>query len=124
MLDDYHLLYCKMTTTKQRKMLFASLDSDLELLSLFFKSPSYKAENEYRIVITQIKEEKRASKFREVNGAFVPYLNCSFDKSTIRGVNVSPATKQEFVLQGLKEYMVHLEYLNLNISSSKIPMRF
>ena len=101
--------------------------SFVSLAALFFKHPSFESEQEYRIVNTKktnklMKNEILAS--RICNGMFIPYLSCKFDKEIISEVGISPTQKQEIAVIGIQKLLEQLNYKDVNIFKSKIPLRY
>lgn len=99
----------------------------VSLAALFFKHPSFESEQEYRIVNTKktkilMKNENLAS--RICNGMFIPYLSCQFDKEIISEVGISPTQKQEIAVIGLQKLLEQLDYKDIDIFRSKIPLRY
>ena len=132
-LDKYYEIYLKspdeeaLNAPKNASILEAV--NDLLLLSLFFKSSYFKNEEEYRIVIRtlQFKEKQFINiNFRISNGILTPFLEVSFkDKpEIIKGVTISPTQKSPLVERGLSDFLIAKKYKDVNISKSKIPLRY
>lgn len=103
------------------------------LCGMFFKSPYFETEKEYRIIINipldndflseNIKLEER---FAEKNGFFIPYISVPFCPSALEEVKMSPTLDFELTRASVKRILrskfSHIEYPN--ITQSDITVRY
>ena len=112
-----------------KKVSIVSAFSDLQLLSLFFKSSYFKNEEEYRIVIPVLQFNDKYLidlNFRVNDGMLIPFVEVSFKnkQEVVKGITISPTLKSILVEKGLREFTTIQKYKNLNIGKSKIPLRY
>ncbi len=128
----FYRLYLQEDENNKRDVI-VSCEQVIKLLSLFCKSPYFKNEEEFRIVISSLtlKTKNKViggnnTKFRLQKGIFVPYTEINFKnkKNCIEGIKISPTQKDILAKYGLKELLEELEYLNVDVEQSKIPLRF
>ncbi len=124
LMTDYWNIYSELKYKYQREYLFSRMEQNIVLYSIFMKNSAFACENEYRIAImTTDAQLLSRRKFREVKGAFVPYLSCSFDKNSIKTIGISPTHKGIFVKKSLQEYS-DFNDINVEIYNSEIPLRY
>lgn len=124
LIDDYWRLYQKLRHTYQRKYLFLKLERNVVLYSVFMKDSAFENEKEYRFAVIEVGNTKLADKlFREVNGAFVPYITTPIDVKAIREVGISPTHRGGFVTRSLEELLA-AKKITAEIYTSNIPLRY
>ena len=117
----------------------------IELQGLFYKSPKFKDEKEYRVVISIANEriphsENEAHKYFGFNnqkmteeyysrgGLIVPALSVVLPKDAISRVYISPITEYEISKASVEELLENCGYRNgkkpIDINKSEIPIRF
>lgn len=98
----------------------------IRILGLFFKHEAFINEEEYRIVVLNDCEVKNCAKslIREKNGLFIPYIECFFSKENLVALNIGPTLKDDFYKTGIERMLYSLNYKKVNISNSKIPLRY
>ena len=104
----------------------------------FFKNPSFKTEDQYRICIESDEERLKKDKsnfsgihnkkmkydYRTSNGLIVPYIAVEFEKEAISRINMSPMTEYEIAKESIREVLSDYHYDGVQIYKSKIPIRF
>ncbi len=124
LIDDYWMLYQNLRHTYQRKYLFLKLERNIVLYSVFMKDSAFKNEKEYRFAIIEVDNSKLTDKlFREVNGAFVPYISSPIDVKAIREIGISPTHRGGFVMRSLGELLA-AKNITADIYTSNIPLRY
>lgn len=124
LVDDYWVLYTKLTNTYQRKYLYEKLEDNVVRYSIFMKNPLFAGENEYRIAI--VRHGSNADKerlFRENNGAFIPYVTQPISVHDVCAIGISPTHRSDYVIRSIGELLDSLA-IDASISKSKIPLRF
>lgn len=104
--------------------------SDLVDFIPFFKHPSYKNEEEYR-VLAQIEsagskpiEMCGIQKYRVSNGTLIPYISIKLNKTDyIKSITISPFNRTEFAMLGIQD-LVKYYPSELNILDTEVPSRF
>ena len=123
LIDDYWDLYQKLRHTYQRRYLFQKLERNIVLYSVFMKDSAFKYENEYRYAIIAVGDTKLSRLFREVNGAFVPYVTAPIDITAIREVGISPTHRMGYVARSLEELLLEND-ITAEVYTSNIPLRY
>ena len=122
--NDYWKLYSALKHTYQREYLFAKMEDNVVRYSVFMKSPHFAHENEYRVAVVKLGSNPTQQRlFREMNGAFIPYITRSIDLQDIIEVGISPTNRTEFVNKSLKE-LLEAKGINATIYSSDVPLRY
>ena len=122
--EDYLNLYKKYRNSYQRKYLYAALEDNILVYSVFMKDAAFKCENEFRIAIFEKGDISSNLKFREKSGAFVPYISKEFDLKSISSIMISPTTRADFVKRSVTSMSNHFGIKDLEIKSSNIPLRY
>lgn len=122
--DDYWQLYSKLKHTYQREYLFNKLEDNVVRYSVFMKNPLFAHENEYRIAVIRLGVNSMQQRlFREMNGAFIPYITQSIDLRDVVEIGISPTHRTEFVSRSLKE-LLGAKGLDAIIYNSDVPLRY
>lgn len=124
LLDDYILLYTKYKYSYQRKYLYAAMEDNILVYSVFMKDPAFTCENEYRIAIFERGPISSDLSFREKNGAFMPYITKPIDLESIVSIMISPTTRADFVRDSVSSMSKHFGIADLEIKNSNIPLRY
>ena len=132
LLTYFKKIYNENTKEKDDKFIIFAFYNAIKLLSLFCKSPFFKNEEEYRIVLktnlikNSNKKYKTSLKFRIHNGIYIPYIEVDFkeSKNCISGITISPTQKSELAKLGLEELLFELNYDNVSVNNSEIPLRY
>ena len=109
----------------------------METYGPFYKHEAFKAEEEYRILLSitenRVHEDKKhyfngnlqklKIDFCDRKGVFVPYLEVPIDKKAVRSVMISPTIEKTIAEQSLREFLKMNDY-KADISVSTIPIRF
>jgi hypothetical protein len=98
----------------------------LNIVSIFFKTPQFKNEKEYRIVIVSAfgVEDSKPTKIVEKNGLFVPYIEYFFDKTSVSSVNIGPTFEENIFYTSTNRMLLNYGYENIEVNRSKIPLRY
>lgn len=124
LIEDYWILYSKLKYTYQRNFLFDKLEKNIVIYSVFMKNPIFAHENEYRIAIIRTGPDAGKERlFREMNGAFIPYITQKINKFDIGEVGISPTNRMEFVTRGL-EALLDANAIESKIYKSNVPLRY
>ena len=97
------------------------------LVSVFFKKSEFKDEKEYRIVIvnhTQYGELPEPTKVIEKNGLFVPYVEYKFPKRALKSINIGPTMNESIFYTSTNRMLLNFGYDKVDVSWSKIPLRY
>lgn len=122
--EDYWKLYSKLNHTYQRDYLYSKLEDNVVRYSVFMKNPLFAHENEYRIAVIRLGANSTQQKlFREMNGAFIPYITQPIDLRDIVEIGVSPTHRTDFVTRSLKE-LLGAKGLDATIYNSDVPLRY
>lgn len=124
LINDYWMLYSKLRHTYQRKYLFDKLEENVVIYSVFMKNPIFAHENEYRVAVIRTGPDVGKERlFREMNGAFIPYITQKIDRFDICEVGISPTNRAEFVTRSL-EAMLDANAIEAEIYKSNLPLRY
>lgn len=98
----------------------------LNIVSIFFKTPQFKNEKEYRIVLVNAFGVKgsKPTKIVEKNGLFVPYIEYFFEKSSVSSVNIGPTFEENIFYTSTNRMLLNFGYENIEVNRSKIPLRY
>ena len=122
--DDYWQLYSKLKHTYQREYLFEKLEDNVVRYSVFMKNPLFAHENEYRVAVIRLGVNSTQQRlFREMNGAFIPYITQSINLRDVVEVGISPTHRTEFVTRSLSELLV-AKGIDATIYNSEVPLRY
>jgi hypothetical protein len=110
-----------------KKQFNAELIKIINVKRLFYKNSCFKHEEEFRFIIKIPINETFFYDNQEAfikNGIFVPYFDVNIDKSIIKNITLSPLLESDIARHGLKIYLEHNGYYNVDIKQSKIPVRY
>jgi len=93
--------------------------------SIFFKSPYFKAEEEYRVAFgLDRSRHSKMIKFRMRQGLIVPYIELKYNEKFIRSLVIGPTNKSDLTEKGLKLYYENqCNGREIKIEKSQIPLR-
>lgn len=122
--EDYWKLYLKLKHTYQREYLYSKLEDNIVRYSIFMKNPLFEHENEYRIAVVRLGSISTQQRlFREMNGAFIPYITQSIDLRDVVEVGISPTHRTDFVKRSLTE-LLGAKGIDAQIYNSEVPLRY
>lgn len=122
--EDYWGLYSKLKHTYQRKYLYEKMEDNVVRYSVFMKNPLFAHENEYRIAVVRLGNYANQQRlFREMNGAFIPYITQAINLCDIVEVGISPTNRSEFVSRSLNE-LLGAKGIDATIYNSEVPLRY
>lgn len=126
--------YYDFIDSREFKVLVACVMYDISYISIFLKNPSFKEEEECRIVFRFINNElkNRVVNHRISNRVFIPYIKLSFKKIDhknyrnipIKSITIGPKNNLDIAEIGLMSFLESEKYRNLNIGKSNIPLRY
>ena len=121
----YNSAYISAESDTERAGILSELDQAFNILSIYFKHPAFENEEEVRICLTQKTKPtiSRQAKYRESNGIFIPYINIGFPANAVRQIGISPLNQGELSINGISSMLLDLEYTDVPIKVSKIPLR-
>lgn len=98
--------YIKLADKKSREAVIDGFARDLVLLASYFKHPSFKEEQEYRIVVIDQDEALRKHvEFREGRSSLVPYLKLPAPHNLIKKIVVGPNVDQPLAVKALEGFV-------------------
>lgn len=122
--NDYWQLYSKLKHTYQRQYLFEKLEDNVVRYSVFMKNPLFAHENEYRVAVVRLGSNSTQQRlFREMNGAFIPYITQSIDLRDVIEIGISPTHRTDFVSKSLRE-LLEAKGINAAVYNSEVPLRY
>lgn len=122
--NDYWQLYTNLNHTYQREYLYNKLEDNVVRYSVFMKNPLFAHENEYRIAVIRLGENStQQRRFREMKGAFIPYITQSIDLSDVVEIGISSTNRTKFVIRSLEE-LLDAKGIAATIYNSKVPLRY
>ena len=97
--------------------------------AITFKCSDFAYENEVRLLVdVPLSEERKNIKYRTNNGLIIPYVEVCFPHNVLSYVKIGPLSclPDDKVLQNeiVEEMLSYRGYENVNISNSKVPIRF
>ncbi len=93
-----------------------------QLYSMFFKRDCFAGESEYRFVFCC--EGKEEISFRNKNRTVIPFIKKRIENiDCITGITIGPTNQVDIAVKGIKE-LLHYYHREVDISKSKIPLRF
>ena len=122
--EDYLTLYKKHKSSYQRKYLYAAIENNILIYSVFMKDAAFKCEDEFRVAIFEKGATTSDLVFREKNGALLPYIPKSIDLKSIASIMISPTTRADFVKSSVISMSKHFGIESLEIKKSTIPLRY
>lgn len=125
MLFERALKSKKTNEVKLFDILFELIDV-LSIVSIFFKNPQFKNEHEYRIVIVNVfgTLNSKPTNIVEKNGLFVPYLEYSFSKESVKSINIGPTFDENIFYTSTNRMLLNFGYEDKEVFRSKIPLRY
>lgn len=122
--EDYWKLYLTLQHTYQRNYLYEKMEDNIVRYSVFMKNPVFAHENEYRIAVVRLGSNATQERlFREMNGAFIPYITQPINLLDIVEIGISPTHRTEFVTRSLEE-LLEAKGINATIYNSEVPLRY
>lgn len=121
---DYWEQYATLKHTYQREYLYEKMEDNIVRYSVFMKNPLFAHENEYRVAVVRLGSNSTQQRlFREMNGAFIPYITQSIDLRDIAEIGISPTHRTEFVTKSLEE-LLEAKGIDATIYNSEVPLRY
>jgi hypothetical protein len=106
LLNSRWLEYTKLRDAKPRKAVIDGFARELTLLASYFKHPSFKEEQEHRIVVIDQDDALRKQiEFREGRSSLVPYLKLAAPREFIRKIVVGPNVDQPLAVRALEAFV-------------------
>ena len=114
------------------KELISLIATILAVYSMFFKKTCFEGEKEYRIVFASIHNGMPIKKtklheeqfFRIKEDILIPFIKREIDVSrSLETIIVGPKNNSDLAVKGL-QYFFRNKEMNINISKSKIPLRY
>ncbi len=100
----------------------------IQHIRLFFKSITFRHENEFRIaLLIRNKDKKIQKKYFARNGVITPYVDISFDNNIpIEGITYSRSIDEKIAELGIRDMLSSHSYdvKNLNLKRSDVKVRF
>ena len=122
--QDYWEHYSTLKHTYQREYLYTKMEDNIVRYSVFMKNPLFAHENEYRVAVVRLGSNSSQQRlFREMNGAFIPYITQSIDLRDVVEIGVSPTHRTEFVSRSLGE-LLGAKGIDATIYNSEVPLRY
>lgn len=92
----------------------------------FFKSPEFKYEKEFRVLVdVDTVKNRHLIHFRNGENVLIPYVNIELDIfNYIREISISPLINSDIAEEGLREFLECIDKPNINISRSNLPIRY
>ncbi len=100
----------------------------------FIKRHCFKAEEEFRVVISVPKavlprlKESGMFKYRISSGLLIPYLDVKFSESAVKGITISPTIQSDLAERSIQEFLSYCDFHVNDISKflrkSNVPVRF
>lgn len=100
-------------------------EEEITKYSTFFKHPTFHEENEWRLICFPTRNaDSNQIKYRCGCLGIIPYVEVRLpdDKNNIASIRIGPTVQPELAIKAL-EMLAGIKYLNLEISSSAIPLR-
>ncbi len=122
--EDYWELYNTLKHTYQREYLYAKMEDNIVRYSVFMKNPVFSHENEYRVAVVRLGTNSTQQRlFREMNGAFIPYITQSINLRDVVEIGISPTHRTDFVAKSLRE-LLEAKGIDAPIYNSEVPLRY
>ena len=102
------------------------LIADFMWYSIFFKSPKFKHEEEYRIAFA-IKEQDyyKNIEFIETNQSLKPYVKIKFDcKQAVKDITIGSKNNMDIAAAGVMHFLKKYGYNEINVKKSAITLRY
>lgn len=98
--------YTRLADAKSRKQVIDGFARELVLFASYFKHPSFKEEQEHRIVVIDQDEALRKHiEFREGRSSLVPYLKLPAAHELIKKIVVGPNVDQPLAVRALEAFV-------------------
>ncbi|MCM0648650.1 DUF2971 domain-containing protein [Clostridium swellfunianum] len=110
-----------------RKHLIERFILKMGIYSLFFKHPSFKHEEEYRLVSNIYLDLN--PKFRNSNGVIIPYIQLPIEKGNflpVKTITIGPKNNIDIAEKGVKNFIQSIGYnsSDIKVNKSKVPLRY
>lgn len=111
----------KQVVSRETLRVILSMHSTMRPFFSIIKNPSFKYENEERLIC----EDNKLPKYRFSNGHLCPYKEIRIPTNALQGVVLGPTLTSDLDKAALQSYLVDkgLKDLSNNISVSKVPYR-
>lgn len=122
--QDYWEQYSTLKHTYQREYLYEKMEDNIVRYSVFMKNPIFAHENEYRIAVVRLGSNSTQQRlFREMNGAFIPYITQPINLRDVVEIGISPTHRTEFVSRSIEE-LLEAKGIDASIYNSEVPLRY
>lgn len=121
----YNSAFTSAKSDTEKAEILSELEQAFKILSIYFKHPAFKNEEEVRICLTQKINSvtSRQAKYRESNGIFIPYISIEFPANAIKRIRISPINQKKLSKNSISSMLLDLGYTDVSIKTSKIPLR-
>lgn len=99
--------------------------------SMAFKNEAFEHEDETRLICFASKKNiedeyfnKYVVKYRAANGMLIPYIDIQFEKALLKRITIGPLIEKEKAKETLQMYLQSKNYTDVNIRTSKVPIRY
>ena len=107
------------------EFVFSNLVMTLMIIMIFFKNPSFKLEEEYRIAVIQLGIEKNMFKthYRTKDVYLIPYFEVPYPKKAVTEVMLAPINKNMASSSSIEKFLKDNGF-NAKVTHSRLPLRF
>jgi len=109
------------------KLLMSLFVEIVDGISMYFKHPAFREEQEVRLIYEDTNEDNCEYKFREMSGIMVPYIEMKFNPKCVEGIGISPTQRDELACEGIYKFLQYKGYLHVkrnDIVISSIPLKY
>lgn len=101
---------------------------NMTILSSFFKHPSFKSEEEYRVVVTDYNKNMEVQ-YKVAKGLIIPYIEIKQKSNNlipVKEITIGPKNNSDIAKQGIRSFTNSLGYTEskLEIGKSNVPLRY
>jgi DUF2971 family protein len=122
---DHWRKYQKVVDSAERKLVIENLVLEITLLASYFKHPSFKEEQEHRIVVVE-PASGESIKFREGRSSLIPYIEIPAPRKLIRKIIVGPNANRTLAKRALETFLSNnfdAWILDVDVEHAKTPYR-
>lgn len=92
-------------------------------LAVFMKHPSFKDENEYRMIFSGIPSNDQMCFRFSAGGLVIPYLEASFNRAAITSMRQGPAVHPDLAADGMRRWLAAHGYDESILTVTEVPLR-
>lgn len=116
------ILVCMLRDEEYGKQIMSEYEP-ITMFAFSLKHPSYKYEDEVRLISVITNDDKGEIKHRFKNNLIIPYVEKHFPKKALKEIIVGPNNDMERTIYSLEKYLKHIGFEHVKVTPLKVPYR-